>query len=122
MVSHFSHLPRLDPIARASEELVLQYNPEWSGADWDGRIPARPGWSRETFELRAMFYYDEAVSFSKESWRGRVRALRGVGATLSEPQVRAFDEEHEALLDTIASDTFSILHRIDVHIFSFSTA
>ncbi len=122
MVSHFSHLPRLDPIARASEELVLHYNPEWSGADWDGRIPARPGWSRETFELRAMFYYDEAVSFSKESWRGRVRALRGVGATLSEPQVRAFDEEHEALLDTIASDTFSILHRTDVHIFSFSTA
>jgi hypothetical protein len=45
MVSLFTHPPRMNhPIAKASEELVLQYNPEWSGADWDGRIPARPGW------------------------------------------------------------------------------
>jgi hypothetical protein len=119
MVSHFSWLPRVDPIARASEELVLRYNPDWSGADWDGRIPARPGWSREAFQLRAMFYYDEAISFSRESWRGRVRALRGVGATLSDELVDAFDREHAALLEGLAGDVFTILHRIDVHVFEF---
>lgn len=117
MVSHFSWLPRLDPIAKASEELVLRFNPDWSGADWDGRIPARPGWSRDAFELRVMFYYDEPVSFTRESWRGRIRALRGVGASLSDEEVRAFDREHSALLERIAGDAFTILHRIDVHVF-----
>ncbi|MEN8133188.1 MAG: class I SAM-dependent methyltransferase, partial [Pseudomonadota bacterium] len=38
LVSHFSFMPRLDPIVRASEALVLKYNPDWSGANWDGVI------------------------------------------------------------------------------------
>jgi SAM-dependent methyltransferase len=119
VVSHFSWLPRLDPIARASEELVLRFNPDWSGADWDGRIPARPGWSRQDFELRAMFYYDEPVPFTRESWRGRIRALRGIGATLGADEVAAFDREHATLLEKIAEERFTILHRIDVHVFEF---
>ncbi len=119
VVSHFSFLPRLDPIARASEALVLRFNPDWSSADWDGKIPARPGWSREAFELRAMFYYDEPVPFTRESWRGRIRALRGIGASLGPDEVRAFDEQHAALLERIAGPEFTILHRIDVHVFEF---
>ena len=121
MVSHFSFLPRMDPIASASEKLILRFNPDWSGANWDGRIPARPGWSRESFELRGMFYYDEPVSFTRESWRGRIRALRGIGATLSDEKVRVFDEEHAALLEGIADENFTVLHRIDVHLFEFRT-
>jgi SAM-dependent methyltransferase len=119
VVSHFSYLPRLDPVARASEELVLRFNPDWGAADYDGKIPARPGWSREAFELRAMWYYDEPIAFTRESWRGRIRALRGIGASLPSEQVRAFDEEHAALLDRIAPEEFTILHRIDVHVFEF---
>jgi SAM-dependent methyltransferase len=121
-VSHFSYLPRLDPIARASEELVLRFNPDWSAADYDGRIPARPGWSRDAFELRAMWYYDEPIAFTRESWRGRIRALRGIGATLAAERVVAFDREHAALLDRIAPEEFTILHRIDVHLFEFREA
>ena len=117
LVSHFSYLPRSNPIARATEELVLRFNPDWSGADWDGRIPARPGWSRADFELQAMFHYDEAIPFTPEMWRGRIRALRGVGATLTSEQVRAFDAEHAALLEEVADEEFAIPHRIDVHIF-----
>ena len=33
---HFCWLPRQDPIARSSEQLVLQHNPRWTGADWAG--------------------------------------------------------------------------------------
>ncbi len=117
VVSHFSWLPRQDPIARASEELVLRFNPDWSAADWDGRIPARPGWSREDFELRAMFFYDEPVPFTRESWRGRIRACRGTGASLRDEEIRAFDREHAALLERVAGETFTILHRIDAHVF-----
>lgn len=119
MVSHFTFLPRLDPIARASEALVLEHNPDWSAADWHGRIPARPGWSRDHFDLRAMFYYDEPIAFTRESWRGRFRALRGIGASLTAPQVEAFDRDHERLLRKIAPERFTVLHRIDAHIFQF---
>ena len=45
---------------------------------------------RNAFELRAMFYYDEAIPFSRETWRGRMRALRGIGASLSQEQVENF--------------------------------
>ena len=31
-------------------------------------------------------------------------------------EVERFDREHEALLDRIAPDTFTILHRLDAHI------
>ncbi len=122
VVSHFSFLPRLDPIVRASEELVLRFNPDWGAADWHGRIPARPGWSREAFDLTAMYYYDEAIPFTRESWRGRIRALRGIGASLPEDEVRAFDQAHAELLERITEERFTILHRIDVHIFRLRDA
>ena len=67
-----------------------------------------------------MFFYDVRVPFTKESWRGRIRACRGIGASLTEDEVKKFDKEHQELLDSITDDSFSILHRIDIQIFSFN--
>jgi SAM-dependent methyltransferase len=117
MTSHFSWLPRLDPVARQSEALVLQFNPQWGGADWAGVIPAMPQWAEADFVLRGMFWYDEAIPFTREAWRGRMRACRGIGATLDDVLVRRFDEAHAALLEKIVPPEFTILHRIDAHIF-----
>ena len=117
LVSHFSFMPRLDPIVRASEELVLRFNPDWSGADWDGVLPAEPRWAESSFELVGLFVYEEPIPFTRESWRGRMRALRGIAASLSEEKVRAFDAEHEALLLELAPEEFDICHRIHAHIF-----
>ncbi len=117
LVSHFSFMPQLDPLVRASEELVLKYNPDWSGAGWDGFIPPQPRWSRETFDLVGLFVYDEQIGFTRESWRGRMRALRGIAASLSEDQVLAFDREHEALLFAQTAERFDVWHRIHAHIF-----
>jgi len=119
VTSHFSWLPRLDEIARQSEALVLQFNPDWSAADWAGVIPPCPKWAAVTFDVRAMFYYDEPIPFRRETWRGRIRACRGVGATLSSEEVAVFDTAHDALLRRIAPEQFTILHRIDAHIFQF---
>lgn len=116
MTCHLCWLPRLDATARASETLVLKHNPEWSAADWPGLIAAVPGWKPEHWEFLGNLEYDEPLPFTRESWRGRIRACRGVGATLSDDEVRAFDEEHAALLDRIAPEEFTILHRIDAHV------
>ncbi len=117
-ISHFSYMPRLDPIARASEDLVMQYNPDWTGVDWDGVIPADPGWLLGKADLRVMFYYEEPVAFTKESWRGRMRALRGIGASLTPEEVAAFDAHHADLLDRIITvEPFTVIHRIHAHIY-----
>jgi SAM-dependent methyltransferase len=116
VTSHFSWLPRLDAIARQSEELVLRFNPGWGGADWHGTVSPMPKWAESDFELAAMFCYDERIPFTREGWRGRVRACRVVGASLPPGEVARFDREHDALLRRIAPDAFAILHRLDAHI------
>ncbi len=116
VTTHFTWLPRLDPIARRSEELVLRFNPQWGGADWAGVVPAMPAWAEADFTLTGMFRYDEDIPFTAEAWRGRIRACRGIGATLDDDAVQRFDRAHAGLLAEIAGPRFTILHRIDAHI------
>ncbi len=116
VTTHFSWLPQLDAVARASEELVLKFNPAWRGAHWSGAIAAEPAWSVGRATVRAMFWFDIAVPFTRASWRGRMRACRGVGANLGAAEVAAFDAEHEALLGRIVANEFSVLHRVDAHL------
>lgn len=118
VTTHFSWLPRADPIVRASEALVLQANPAWQGGDWDGRVPPAPKGTAGRAGVRAMFWFDADVPFTRASWRGRMRACRGVGATLSDAQVDAFDAGLGAWLDAHAPPEFTIRHRIDGHVLS----
>ena len=120
VTSHLSFLPRLDDIVRQSEALVLRYNPDWTGADWDGFVPAQPEWSRDVAVVRARICYDEAIWFTRDEWRGRMRALRGIGASLPPEDVEAFDRDHDALLRRIAPEQFPLMHRIDAHVFAFA--
>jgi SAM-dependent methyltransferase len=117
LVSHFSFMPRLDEIVQASEQLVLKHNPDWGGADWDGHLPAEPRWSAHAFELTGFFFYDEQIPFTREGWRGRMRALRGIAASLTAEQVDEFDREHDRLLRSLGAESFRIWHRIHAQIF-----
>jgi SAM-dependent methyltransferase len=122
LTSHLVWLPRQDAIARASEQLVLKHNPKWSHADLSGDVPLVPKWSVDHFGFHAMFVFDEAIPFTRESWRGRIRACRGVGATIMGKALEEFDREHEAVLNRIAPEQFTVLHRIDAHLFQVKTA
>lgn len=117
--SHFSWLPRLDSTAKASEELILKHNPQWTASDFSGDIPEFPEWARREMKLKGFFYFDYPVPFTHESWRGRIRACRGVGAALNEAEVEKFDAEHASLLKNLVPENFTVLHRIDAHIFVF---
>jgi SAM-dependent methyltransferase len=121
VISHFSWLPRLDAVARATEELILQHNPQWSASGYAGgtapRYPGLENW----LHYCGYFYYDEEIPFSRQDCRGRVRASRGIGASLNSTEVEAFDAAHDAMLKTIANDTFTITHRIDAHILRAGT-
>lgn len=45
VLTHLSWLPRKDPIAQASEQLILRYNPHWSDADFPGSRTIQHAWS-----------------------------------------------------------------------------
>jgi SAM-dependent methyltransferase len=118
MTSHIGWLPRLDRIARETEALVLKFNPEWTGADMSGDVSPNPKWIGEDFAVVAFFVYHEAMSFTREAWRGRIRACRAIGAELRVSDVDRFDKEHTELLERVAPEEFTVLHWIDAHILS----
>ena len=120
VTSHFSWLPRVDAIAAASEALVLTFNPSWQAAGFDGHITPRPAWVPSDITLEGFFWFDAEVPFTRETWRGRIRASRGVGASLQPHEVAAFDAEHGALLARIAPETFTIRHRVDARVLRFT--
>ena len=116
VTSHFSWLPRQDDVASATEKLMLKHNPTWTAADYEGVIPERPKGIGAEFDVKSMFFFDEQIEFTHESWRGRIRACRGVGAALSPDAVAAFDAELAELLVKIAPSEFSVRHRVDAHV------
>jgi SAM-dependent methyltransferase len=116
VTSHLYWLPREDAIAHASEQLVLKHNPKWSHAGIKGDVPVLPAWAEGHFGLHAMFVFDERIPFTREAWRGRFRACRAIGASLTAEQTETFDREHDELLRSSVPEEFFVLHRIDAHL------
>ena len=56
-------LPDESEIAKESEELVLKYNPSWTGGHMKRHELGLPEWSRELFEVENAVTYDLSVSF-----------------------------------------------------------
>ncbi len=110
LLLYMAWLPFEDKIAQASEKLVLKYNPEWSGAGETVHPIFIPECYKEKFELVYHEEYPLNVHFTRESWNGRMKACRGVGASLSEEEINAWEKEHMKLLSEIAPSEFDILH------------
>ncbi len=103
-------LPFEDKIALESEKLVLKYSPKWTGAKHTLE-PVSPNSEIYTmFEKTHSEEYFLDIPFTRESWHGRMRACRGVGASLSEKEIENWETEHKALLEKIAPPEFTIKH------------
>ena len=110
-------LPRESAILAKSEELVLKYNPNWSSSNFDRVTLTPPDWLDHHFTVVALHDYVEEVPFTRESWCGRMRACRGVGASLSPDLVEQYDKEHDEALRAMADETFTIPHQFLFQIF-----
>lgn len=110
LLLYMAWLPYEDPIARASEELVLRYSPSWTGAGETMHPIPVPESGMEGFEAVYHEEYRVDVPFTRESWNGRMKACRGVGASLPPEQIRQWEKEHKKLLDEIAPERFQIRH------------
>lgn len=112
LVLYMAWLPSEDKIAGASEALVLKYNPNWSGAGETVRPIAIPEIYREHFESVCHEEFCVKLHFTAEGWHGRMKACRGVGASLSKTEIESWEQEHLALLSDIAPKEFDVLHYI----------
>lgn len=110
LILFLAWLPYDDPIAGESEKLVLQFSPKWSGAGQTRKKIWVPELTSKYFTEVDHEEYDLPVHFTRESWNGRMRACRGVGASLPPDQLAAWETAHRALLNRIAPEEFDILH------------
>jgi ubiquinone/menaquinone biosynthesis C-methylase UbiE len=103
-------VPADDPVARASEELVLKYNSEWTGGGYTRAPVFIPEIAHEYFDIEAQEDYDLMVPFTRDSWNGRMKACRGVGASMPPQDIAAWEHEHKEMLGKLVPDEFEILH------------
>ena len=64
----------------------------------------------EVFEPVAHEEYALDIPFTRESWNGRMKACRGVGASLSDQAMKAWDQEPLQLLKKNAPAAFNVKH------------
>ncbi len=110
LILFMAWLPYEDEIAGKSEELVLKYNPEWTGAGETMHPIYIPDCMYEYFDLSYHEEYKLSVPFTRESWNGRMKTCRGIGASLSEEKIAEWEQEHLNLLKNTAPESFEILH------------
>ncbi|MDR1748791.1 MAG: class I SAM-dependent methyltransferase, partial [Spirochaetaceae bacterium] len=61
----------------------MKYNPSWSAHSIKRFTYDFPQEADGLFELENSFVYDIPVRFTRESWHGRMKTCRGIGAQTS---------------------------------------
>ena len=104
-------------VSARTDGLISRYNPRFvHGHGGEKGIEAHPTWAEGRFRLRTFHRYVEPVNFTKETWRGRIRATKWIGADLAPEKVQAFDVDHQELLKD-EPEPLRLPHRISLQIF-----
>ena len=114
VIAHYTYLAEHDPLARDTEDLILQVNPAWTMSGWTGIFPELiDGVIRGGLELVEQFCYQHAEPFTHVAWRGRMRTCNGVGSgDLSPEEVQRFDDELARMLARKYPDPVKVDHRV----------
>ncbi len=109
LVLYMAWLPFEDTIAGESEKLVLKYSPAWSGAGETLHPIFIPDCYDSAFERTWHEEFRLNVRFTRESWNGRMRSCRGVGASLTPEEIQRWEQEHLKLLESCPPE-FDVIH------------
>lgn len=114
IIAHFDWLPLPRNVVEATEALILEANPAWTGSGGTG---IHPRWLADLanggFTELTTRSFDVAVPYSHEAWLGRIRASAGVKASLGAEEVEAFDHKLARLIDAeFPQDPLLIPHRV----------
>ncbi len=113
-IAYYSYLAEHAPVARDTEDLVLEFNPTWTMASSTGVFPELiDEVIRGGFRLVEEFCYHHDEEFSHARWRGRVRTCNGVGSGgLAPAEVLRFDDALRRLLSRKYPDPMMVEHRV----------
>jgi SAM-dependent methyltransferase len=100
-------------IAENSEKIVLKHNPAWTDHSVKRFTFTFPDEAVGLFEMADSFVYDVPVAFTRKSWHGRMKACRGIGASLPAEKIAEFEEEHISYLESVP-ESFDIPHFVTV--------
>ena len=112
LILYMGWLPYEDKIAGKSEEIILKHNPNWSSYGDTVHPVYVPEDLLTIFEIVLQKEFRVDVPFTKESWHGRMRACRGVGAAMNEEQLKAWEEDHIQMLKENAPEEFRVKHYV----------
>ena len=102
-----------DALAKRSIALVKKYNPLWEPEGL-----AEKDIFDDLFEGRETIESIQEISFSRESWHGRMCACRGTLASMNKEQFENWSREHKALVSSFP-EKFVINHKLYITIFKF---
>lgn len=114
-ITWFAWLPLESQVAQNSENLIYKYNPDWKGAGFTRDYKIKFDIESFDFTLENRVRYIENIPFTKESWAGRIRATRGIGAVLDDKQLTAFNDEHLMLMNGISQEELQIPHMVMIN-------
>lgn len=112
IITWFAWLPDESEIASESEKLILGINPDWKGAGYKRMHVDPDQFKTYGYKMEKEFSYSEDIPFTRDTWAGRIRATRGVGAVLDGEGLKAFDSRHKSMLENNAPDQFAIPHHV----------
>lgn len=73
-----------------------------------------PPWCAGMFKAANILTYDLPVHFTRESWHGRMKACRGIGASgLRESEIQKWEQEHWEYMQSLPEE-FDILHYVSI--------
>jgi len=114
LILYMGWLPFEDEIAGKSEDIIKKFNPVWNGAGDTVHPVWIPPQYNDLFEITLEEQTRVDIPFTRESWHGRMRACRGVGASLSPSELEKWDAEHMQMLVDNAPEQFNIKHYIAI--------
>ena len=114
LILYMGWLPYEDEVAGKSEELILKYNPNWNGCGDTVHPVWVPDEYLQYFDLVSQNEFKVDVPFTRDSWHGRMRACRGVGASMSPADLEAWDKEHYKMLEGAAPERFKVKHYVSI--------
>ena len=114
LILYMGWLPYEDKIAGKSEAIILKHNPSWSSYGDKVHPVWVPEQYLENFKLISQEEFRVDVPFTRGSWHGRMRACRGVGASMSPETLAVWDKEHMSMLEENAPEEFVVKHYISI--------
>lgn len=96
-----------DPIASQSHALVKKLNSNWSAGS-----PAILDLKTHYFDNPQMENFMLDLPFTQDSWHGRIKACRGVMASMDKETLQKFETAHRKMMEETLPEQFFIRHKV----------